>query len=837
MTQFTADTLPTAVQQLFELNHYRVHGPVQIHGAEVDLVAEPKTDPFGVRIYIEVTIERVTVTKFGKDATKFVMIDKVDPQGQKLVVSSRGFTNAVIERANRAGIATLTYQELFSKFEQFDPYISSYLGDTAAARELRRLSEIYEEPLFSDTHGADQATTFLTEWKNATPDHGQWLLVTGEYGTGKTALTKVLLYRWLAEYQATPQLPLPLRIELRAFTTQFNARGLLHDFLDRNNLAHISVDFVFSLIRSGRAILILDGYDEMAQYLHARERRTCLEALAELSEGGARGIITSRPNYFTETEELQMYEILYKSLEAGSFALGRAANTLLERERRVDHLLEQFINRYERALKDLTPAQTQALIDRVLVDDPEGRQVVLGLLNRLFRPTDTDSELSLAGKPVIVSYLLEVVEGLKAVDAPEAGEALTEWQIYNLIVEQLMLRDFQRSPEIHPDRRRDLLRRLALFLSRREHPTASEDDFRELVAREFSRDIRRRPRENRDDRLEQLFADLRSSATLTRSGAEGDYGWRFSHNSLREFLVADALVSALEQGNVINDTVRISDAMKIFGKSLSAARCQKLADHLSRNWTDTSITRGKGQLLALLWDGIVRLYSKTAKPRQSCLKMICGDPVSMREVALEHIDLSDENDPIGFNGADFSQANLTEVTFSSASLKGALFQNSILDGVRFDCTDLRNADFSNAFVVESDFSGADLRGSHFVEIDHESISILVETGAEPSKRLLVGADALGYLQYSGADTDKLPLVRVLQFHPAFGVVDKILIKLARQTTRQRRGLEQRGVAHQEVRLAKDFLGYLESQRWIATPKSRGDVVRVTEQGRPVFCQV
>ncbi len=64
---------------------------------------------------------------------------------------------------------------------------------------------------------------------------------------------------------------------------------------------------------------MLDGYDEMAQFLNARERRACLSALAELAADGARGILTSRPNYFTETEELNVFEALYTTIEQGKY--------------------------------------------------------------------------------------------------------------------------------------------------------------------------------------------------------------------------------------------------------------------------------------------------------------------------------------------------------------------------------------------------------------------------------------------------------------------------------------------------------------------------------------
>ena len=61
-TTFNSITLVSAVQQLFELNNYQVEGPIKINGAEIDLVVTPLGDPFGRRIYIEVTVEYVEGT-------------------------------------------------------------------------------------------------------------------------------------------------------------------------------------------------------------------------------------------------------------------------------------------------------------------------------------------------------------------------------------------------------------------------------------------------------------------------------------------------------------------------------------------------------------------------------------------------------------------------------------------------------------------------------------------------------------------------------------------------------------------------------------------------------
>ena len=834
MDKFTKTTLPKAIRRLFELNQYSVEGPIRLHGAEIDLVARPDTDPFGAPIYIEATTEYVDNTKYGKDLTKFIIISQTDPQAVKLIVSSSGFTVPVVERARGARIQTLTYQDLFRKFERFEPYISSFLGDTPSGRELRQLSTIYEEPIFSDAHGSEKATSFLTDWKNSTSHGGQWLLVTGEYGTGKTALTRVLLHRWLSDYQTDPNLPLPLRIELRDFTSQFNARGLLYDFLDQHNLSHISVDFVRSLIQGGRAVLILDGYDEMAQYLHTRERRTCLQALAELSTGGAKGLITSRPNYFTEAEELQIYEILYKSLEAGRYTIGRDAAALLEREKQVDDLLEQFIDRFERTLKDLTPEQTEDLIKRVLSNDPDGQAVVVGLLKRLFRPSDNHDALSLAGKPVIVSYLLDVVEDLKASTTPNAGQTLTEYEIYKLIIDHLMVRDARRSTEILPNRRREFLQRVAVFLSRREHPYLSEDDFRDIVAKDFQRDLIRLPKDGQNEQLERLFADLRSSATLTRGGPGTQYSWRFSHNSLREYLVAEALIEGLERNRVVTEPVTISDAMRIFAASIPLRRLETLRGQLAHAWVDSSIFRGRGQLLTLLWDGLLRLYPKDMNRHDMCMKQLAGNPPQLTELVLASMTVSTEESPVSFEGADFSCSQLSTLTFSAANLADTKFSGAVLDGVTFENARLEGSTFDDALIIETDFSGADVRGTNFTGLDRDAISIVVELGNERPRTVLSGQDALGYLKFMGAMTDTIPINFVLQFHPAFWVVDKIVSKLATQSTRQRRGIEQRGAAHRDVNLAKEFVRHLEYSGLLTTAKARKDLVDVTEQGRRVF---
>jgi hypothetical protein len=102
-SSFTPQGLVDAVRQLFQLNNFDVTGPLHIHGAEVDLIARSRTDPFAQSLYIEVTVEYVDTAKYGKDLSKLALIGAVEPQSRRLIVSSGGFTAEVCERATVTG--------------------------------------------------------------------------------------------------------------------------------------------------------------------------------------------------------------------------------------------------------------------------------------------------------------------------------------------------------------------------------------------------------------------------------------------------------------------------------------------------------------------------------------------------------------------------------------------------------------------------------------------------------------------------------------------------------------------------------------------------------------
>jgi len=544
----TPDEAESAVKELFRLNGYEVTGPLSIKSASVDIRATRIGDPFAPPVYIEVTTSHVDVNKLSLDLTKYLACRELSPGCTFIVVSTKGFTQSSVERAP-SEVRLLTYDELAASFERFHPYQRSVLSDGHLAQELLRLAEVYEPPHFDLDGRLEPALNRLHEWVSDNEAPSGWLIVVGEYGTGKTALTQVLLRELMQQHRVDPSCPIPVRIELRDFTKQFDVSSLLHKFLDDNNLSHIPLHFFESLIAKGRVVLLLDGYDEMAQYMHLLERRVCLEALAELGRQGAKGILTSRPNYFSEAEELRVLETLYSSLEETGIAAVEYA-----KEAALDQLFErQFVDRSERRLQDLDPAQTEALVARKLAGDPARSEVVLSLLSKVSRPSDDGARL-LGGKPVIISYLVDLADQLSELPSEGgmvgAAESVTEFQCFRLIVDQLMVRDRRRSPGMPVEARRGFLHRMAMRLSSSEKSVFEEIDFMNLINEEFRQRLDRLPASERDGERQTIYADLRSSATLTRVAINGKEGWRFSHNSLREFLVVEYLLACLQARKV-----------------------------------------------------------------------------------------------------------------------------------------------------------------------------------------------------------------------------------------------------------------------------------------------
>ena len=436
-----------------------------------------------------------------------------------------------------------------------------------------------------------------------------------------------------------------------------------------------------------------------------------------------------------------------------------------------------------------------------------------------------------------ISFLLEVVEALKDnSDAMAATETqLTEWAVYKLIVDLLMLRDLRRSSVLSPQERRSFLQDLSVILSERGSPVVTEQGFKSLIERCLSKHLRRFGGEERPQELERLFADLRSSATLTRAQGGDQAGWRFSHNSLREFLVAERLLAQLSQKGVPTESIPITDAMRTFVASKTEEEIHALVEKLRSLWGQRSVLKGIGRLLTLLWDGLVRYFGVGSQVARSCLVSVSGQPIALDHLILTRLVLSSEVAPADLSGMNCTDSELYDIDLTGAKLQRADFSRSLLESVSFSAADLTDCSMAKTLAMDIDVSGAILTNADFRAIKSDEISILVEDTEDPAaRRRLEGEDALGYVRFHNAITDPLPDEVIFRHHPKFDIAKKVLEKLAEQNLRQRRGLEQRGAASKDVSFAKALVRHLSNEKLVVTPRARKDLLSVTELGHEQF---
>lgn len=573
-------------------------------------------------------------------------------------------------------------------------------------------------------------------------------------------------------------------------------------------------------------ILILDGYDEMAQFLNARERRACLSALAELSSGGAKGLITSRPNYFTETEELNVFEALYANLEQNRVHLGSSDKSFFAKEIAIDNLVEKYIlDKYERTLQDLSPAQTRSLVAKKLKKSPAKQQLVLAMLDRVFRE-ETNGTKALSGKPVIIAYLLEVVEQLEPAHEAANLDQLTEWQVYKLIVDRLMIRDMQRTAMNHSVRR-SVLQKIAIAISTKDKMVADEQTFQAIIGEEFSRELRTLSADERQTRRIQLFEDLRSSATLTRATVGKVDGFVFSHNSLREFLVAEYLLNKLLLKNPAETSVPISAAMRNFVASISSDSAEAIWTAFAEVWPRRINDLELGPYVCLLWDLACRSPKGAKGVFGNVINKGEDHKINLNAVSLRDVNLSALSREEGPCSINLAGSVLVDCSMENSAFDNSDFEESVLDNVSFRESSLQNCNFKSSLIFECDFSGCDIKGADFRGIDKDSTFGIVNYSGE--KVILTGDDALGYLKWHDATVDDVQDYHTFQFHPKFGIVTKIIENLSGQRNSQKRGLTQRGEAQKDPRFARAFVDYIESKGLVEV--GRNDLVSVTSSGR------
>ena len=483
--------------------------------------------------------------------------------------------------------------------------------------------------------------------------------------------------------------------------------------------------------------------------------------------------MTSRPNYFEgRAERLLVVE------SDGQVQWHPLDQDIYERKNALSKALRNKIESTQFArISDLTIDQRKALFRIVLGTDSVAYKKLTELFGR-FSNLD-----NLSNRAIIARLLTTVAETLASGKdettiegyplLPNELETLNEAKIFEIVVLNLLRRD-QSIGVLSASDRLKFLRNFSIFLQQRDRlPFAAPEEIKRLIESLFESAIRRT--DAPQQLLESYYRTCRRHSGLTTEGQfsdntgmidmpvdETDTESRvgFSHNSLREYLVADALCDYLVNDNQYNNfkSIIVTDLIGDFVLGRSQY------DHnVTERLHEKYILQQDQQLLDLLFKIIYRLIQAD----QAKYIALLG-----KEAILDNLDLG---------GKDLS----------GLTLRRAHIENSIIIDTDFRKADLREASFCNSAIEGALFDDAILTETNFRDAEIVSIYVFDKYNTDTTA-VLKGMDALQWLYSNGAIVDHADELNPLMGQPWYEAAREVMRTL----------LHKMAGTHQDVSLTK-----------------------------------
>lgn len=542
-----------------------------------------------------------------------------------------------------------------------------------------------------------------------------WLLL-GNYGTGKSTFTRRLTFELLRRRRVGEVAPLPILINLKERAGAPNLDDLLQAFLREYRLDASLQQLRYGL-EQGRAVLLLDSFDEMALAQYGRTLDQQLREFGRLLQDypDARVLLTSRTHLFKSERDLDRQV-------RGSDSLAQPGSALAGTARELGATVQ--------TLAPFTPAQIGAFIR---LHAPQRAEAI----ERFIAQTHKLSELA----PTAV--LLEmIISGYDALRQRAAKDEIRAAELYQVFVDEWLGSRAHRHAELETEQRKQWLEVLARLLwdtpGQRLHYQHLYEQIQSRRALSAALDPAR------------VDLELRTASFLTRNSA-GDYG--FSHRSFLEFFLARALLRALQatQGEAPEAAVQ---------RLLPALPDTRLSPECLRFLRDLAALCGAdARAVATFWRHVAtvlrQLLQAPRPPAQSAnaLRIVrdcLPDPAEgiPEGAELAGADLSGESWALPLRGAnlrgadlrssrffigDEADSDLTGATLAEALVARTLFIRTQMSGVNasriqgegtvfrsancqkaiFSEAKIRSADFSNANLEDADFSRTESSNSRF----------------------------------------------------------------------------------------------------------------------------
>ncbi|WP_173036228.1 NACHT domain-containing protein [Phytohabitans flavus] len=296
------------VEWLAATNH-PVLDRLEVPGGQVGWLVKAPVTPgrFGRVVLIGVDGELLA----GQVAWALAEKARQGAQGVWLVARRRISTAAERAAEQDGSVLCLTFDDLVDMAADFEPYVD-WLDQEVERLGLPDryvpLSCHRDDPDGTSSEyawGSGGLDKYAERWLDDTAR--EHLSVLGEFGSGKSWFSLHLAWQlaklWRAAREERRVRPrLPLLIPLRDYAKAADVAAVVSKFLFERNIALNERVFEY-LNRTGRFLLIFDGFDEMAARVDRQTMVANFWELAKVTHPGTKVLLSSRTEHFPDADE------------------------------------------------------------------------------------------------------------------------------------------------------------------------------------------------------------------------------------------------------------------------------------------------------------------------------------------------------------------------------------------------------------------------------------------------------------------------------------------------------------------------------------------------------
>ncbi|MCL2788708.1 MAG: pentapeptide repeat-containing protein, partial [Micrococcales bacterium] len=553
------------------------------------------------------------------------------------------------------------------------------------------------QPARSGHHREVDALSTLVEWalEEEAPEDPDatfrpYCALLGDSGSGKTTMAAMLTHELLARRRAWSGLGLeprmPIYLDLRDVGSEYagsnlDAEGVIDRILQlhRASAPTITAASVLEAVRSGNAVLIVDGLDEVIVHLNKDEgQRFARMWWTALGSDAEQGTLLRRPKLLMACRT----HYFRKVVDQATFFRSQHRDRI-RRENYLALELLPFDSEQIRRYFELNPPE--AGVDRALA--------TIASLHNL-------SEL--ATRPMNLAMIASQIDHL--IVAADAGNPVSGAALYGGVVAEWLERD-EGKHNLTAGHKLLLMEHLAALMARRGSASWTVDDVEDWLVEHIAETPLRYHYEGVSREI--LKEDLRTATFLVRTREDE---FRFAHTSLREFFTAKYLVRGLEGDDPGSAWAmpRPSDETLDFLGALVSEASESARARLTEGLRRIGESyRSQASELALAY----ALHAERAGyPRQSLVgadlrgSSLAGwefagndHKLDLRKVRLDGADLRDSR---------FLSCRLDGASFHRADLARARVLGTSCEGARFDTASMKGTVFRKASLLDCTWTGS-----------------------------------------------------------------------------------------------------------------------------------